>query len=136
MTLKWNLVTKGLRPHEQLRQKLQQKVRKLETHLEHFPPDAVLLQVGLERHPKKVWFTAGLTLRLPSNILRAEKTGPDPVPAFDSAIKALLREIAVLKSALRRESTWRCPSRHQVEPPRVASLYPFKRSVPLMAAAA
>ncbi len=106
MTLKWSLVTKGLRPHGQLQQKLRQKIRKLETHLEHFPPDAVYLQLALERHPKKVWFTAGLTLRLPSNILRAEKAGPDPVPAFDQGVRALLRELTVLKSALRRESQW------------------------------
>ncbi len=106
MRLKWNLVTKGLRPHSQLQEKLQQKIRKLETHLEHFPSDAVHLAVNLKRHPKKVWFDAALTLRLPSNVLRAEKFGPDPVPAFDQAVKALLRELAVLKSALRRESDW------------------------------
>ena len=106
MKLKWNLVTKGIRPHGQLETKLQQKVNKLETHLEHFPPDAVQLQVNLERQPKKVWFVAALTLRLPSNILRSEKGAPDPVPAFDQAIKALLREITVLKSELRRESQW------------------------------
>jgi len=107
MTLKWNLAAKGMRPHLQLRQKLQPKIRKLETHLEHFPPDAVFLEVHLERHPKKPLFGVGLTLRLPSNVLRADKFAPDPVPAFDQAIKALLREVAVLKSALRRESEWK-----------------------------
>jgi ribosome-associated translation inhibitor RaiA len=106
MTLNWNLVTKGMRPHGQLLNKLQQKIHKLETHLEHFPADAVHLQVSLQRHPKKVWFSAALTLRLPSNVLHTEKVGPDPVPAFDLAVKALLREVAVLKSSLRRESEW------------------------------
>jgi ribosome-associated translation inhibitor RaiA len=106
MTLKWNLVTKRMRPHGQLQRKLQEKISKLETHLEHFPPDAVQLQVNLEQHPKKPLFLAALTLRLPSNTLRAEKQGSDPVPALDQAVKALLREIAVLKSALRRESQW------------------------------
>ncbi len=111
MTLKWTLVTKGIRPHGQLQKKLQQKIRKLENHLEHFPEDAVHLQVNLERQSKRVWFISALTLRLPSNILRAEKGSPDPVPAFDLAIKALLRELAVLKSALRRESDWQRTSR-------------------------
>lgn len=106
MKLKWNLVTKGMRPHGQLQNKLQQKINKLETHLEHFPTDAVHLQVNLQRHPRKPLFAAGLTLRLPSNILRAEKAGEDPIPAFDHAVKALLREVAVLKSALRHESQW------------------------------
>jgi ribosomal subunit interface protein len=106
MTLKWTLVTKRIRPHDQLRNKLQQKISKLEAHLEHFPTDAVQLQVSLERYPKKLLFEAGLTLRLPSNILRAQKSGADPVPAFDNAVKALLRELSVLKSDLRRESRW------------------------------
>lgn len=107
MNLKWALFTKNMHPHGQLRRKLQQKVQKLETHLAHFPPDAVHLQVNLEKHPRKIWFGAGLTLRLPSNMLRAEKFGPDPITVFDQAIKALLREVAVLKSSLRRESDWK-----------------------------
>src|SRR5262249_51835310 len=112
MTLKWNLVTKGMRPHGQLQKKLQQKITKLETHLEHFPADAVQLQINLERHPRKLWFVAALTLHLPSNILRAKKSAEDPITAIDQAVKALLRELAVLKSALRRESQWeRTPMR-------------------------
>jgi len=111
MLLEWNLVTKGIRPHTQLRKKFQQKVNKLATHLEHFPKDAVYLKVNLESHPKKPLFVAALTLRLPSNILRAEKSASDPVPAFDQSIKALLREIAVLKSALRHESQWKRATR-------------------------
>ncbi len=113
MKLTWSLVTKGMRPHGQLRTKLQQKIGKLETHLEHFPQDAVHLQISFERHPRKVWFAAALTLRLPSNILHAEKSGADPIPAFDLAVKALLREVAVLKSALRRESEWKRASRSE-----------------------
>ncbi|HEY5914524.1 MAG TPA: HPF/RaiA family ribosome-associated protein [Verrucomicrobiae bacterium] len=104
MRLNWSLTAKGLRPHSQLRQKLRQKIRKLENHLEHFPADAVFLEVHLEKHPKKALFGAGLTLRVPSNQLRAEKSGADPVPAFDQAVKALLRELGVLKSALRHET--------------------------------
>ena len=107
MKMKWALLTKGMRPRGQLQTKLQQKINKLETHLEHFPADAVHLQVNLQRHPKRDWFSASLTLRLPSNILHAQKYGLDPVPAFDQAVKALLRELVVLKSALRRESAWK-----------------------------
>lgn len=116
MTLQWSLVTKSMRPHGQLQGKLQQKITKLQAHLEHFPSDAVHLQVSLQRHPRKTWFVATLTLRLPSNILHVQKAGADPVPAFDQAIKALLRELAVLKSALRHESEWQ-----RVVPPSVLS---------------
>ena len=77
MTLKWNLVTKGMRPRAQLQTKLKQKIAKLETYLKHFPSDAVHLQVSLERHPKRAWFATALTLRLPSNVLESKKSGPD-----------------------------------------------------------
>jgi ribosomal subunit interface protein len=106
MKLKWTLVARHMRPHGQMRGKLEQKIRKLEKHIEHFPADAVHLQVQLERHARKLDFEVALTLRLPSGVLRSEKTGSDPVAAFDQAIKVLLRELAMLKSALRRESQW------------------------------
>jgi len=106
MKLNWNLITKGMRAHLQLKNKLADKIKKLETHLDHFPPDATHLQINLEKNPKRELFVAGLTLHLPSNTLHAEKSGADPVPALDQAIKALLREIAGLKSALRHESDW------------------------------
>jgi len=106
MKLKWTLVTRGMRPHGQLRRKLQEKITKLESHLEHFPGDAVQLQVNLEKNPKRDLFTAGLTLYVPSNTLRVGKSAVDPIPAFDQAVKVLLRELAVLKSALRHERDW------------------------------
>jgi ribosome-associated translation inhibitor RaiA len=111
MKLRWALFTRNMQAHGQFRQKLQQKIRKLEAHLSHFPSDAVHLQVNLERHPKKPLFGAGLTLRLPSNLLRAEKFAEDPIPAFDHAVKALLREIGVLKASLRHERQWQAASR-------------------------
>jgi ribosomal subunit interface protein len=114
MTLKWNLVAKGMRPRLQLQEKLEQKIAKLETHLEHFPQDAVHLQVSMERHPKREWFGTALTLRLPSNILESKKTGADPITAFDLAVKALLREVAGLKSALRRENDWQRVARRKL----------------------
>ena len=113
MKLNWTLVAKRMRLHAQMKNKLQDKINKLEKHIEHFPSDAVHLQVNLERHPKNLSFDAALTLWLPSNVLRAEKSGPDPIPALDQAIKALLREVAVLKSALRRESQWQNPARRE-----------------------
>lgn len=106
MTLKWNLITKGMRPHYQIRRKLAEKVGKLETHLAHFPADAVHLQVVLEKNVRKDQFEAALTLYLPAKVLRAAKAAADPVPAFDQAIRVLLREISMLKSSLRHESEW------------------------------
>src|SRR5580765_6646216 len=112
MTLKWTLITKRMRAHGQLQKKLQEKISKLETHLAHFPEDAVHLQVNLEQNPMRSLFLSALTLRLPPNTLRAEKRALDPITAFDHAVKALLREIAVLKSSLRHERDWQ-PSRRR-----------------------
>jgi ribosome-associated translation inhibitor RaiA len=133
MKLKWSLNVKHMHPHGLLKQKLEQKVQKLETHLEHFPADAVHLLVSLERHPKKTWFAAALTLHLPSNTLRAEKFAADPVPAFDLAIKTLLRELAVLKSALRRESEWKRSMRRAFQGTAGPSLYAIKPAEVAMA---
>lgn len=112
-----------MRPHSQLRAKLEGKIDKLEAHLEHFPEDATQLHVTLNRHPKKRWFTVALNLHLPSNTLHAEKTGDDPVPALDHAVKALLRELSGLKSELRRETSWKPDAAASAAaPPRLARL--------------
>lgn len=107
MKLTWNIVTKNIHPHAQLQAKIREKIVKLERHLQHFPPDAVHLQIALSRQPRRGQFTASLTLRVPSNILHAEKSAVDPIPALDRAVKALLRELSALKSELRRESLWK-----------------------------
>ena len=112
-TLPWNLVTKHLHGHELLRKKLRKKISKLERHLQHFPPDTVHLHIALERHPKKERYTAALTLRVPSNILRGEKSGPDVIKAFDDTVKALLRELESLKAELRRDTFWKRKGRRE-----------------------
>jgi ribosomal subunit interface protein len=106
MTLNWSLASKHMRPHGQLRERFQLKVMKLEKHLSHFSSDAVHLQVKLVKDPRKTWFTATLTLSLPTGAMSAQKSAEDPIPAFDHAIKALLREISSLKATLRRKNDW------------------------------
>ena len=44
----------------------------------------------------------------------SQKSGPDPVPVLDRAIKALSREVAVLTSTLRRESDWERVARRKL----------------------
>ncbi len=93
--------------------KLRQKIGKLEKHLKHFPPDAVHLQIVLEKHPKKTLHTVGVALRVPSNVLHAEKSAPGLIEAFDEAIRAILRELAGLKAELRRERFWKRKARRE-----------------------
>ncbi len=106
-TFPWNLVTKNFPGPVLLRNKIHQKISKFEKHLKHFSPDAVYLQIALERHPKRKRFLVALTLRVPSNILRSEKSGPDIIKAFDQAVKASLRQLQGFKSKLRRDSLWK-----------------------------
>ena len=94
----WNIVTKGFHAHEQVHQKVRSALSKLERHLEHFPSDALHLQIVLEKHPRRPQFTAGLVLRVPSNIMHSEHDAPDPVSALNGAVKTLLRQLASLKS--------------------------------------
>jgi len=103
----WNIVRKGFNAHGQVQEKVRSALSKLERHLEHFPSDAVHLQVVLEKHARKPEFTAGLVLRVPSNILRSAQAGPDPASALSGAFKTLLRQFASLKSELRREVLWK-----------------------------
>jgi ribosomal subunit interface protein len=90
-----------------LQDKIREKLAKLERHLQHFPRGAVHLHIALEKNLRKELFRAALVLRVPSNILRAEKSAADPIPAVDYAVKILLRQLAGLKSELRREALWR-----------------------------
>jgi ribosome-associated translation inhibitor RaiA len=82
-------------------------LKKLETRMKHYPAGTIHLQIVLERHPRKPLFAARLTLRVPSNILRSEKSATDVIKAFDDAVKALLRELASLMADLRRETFWK-----------------------------
>src|SRR6266850_3739897 len=112
-SLTWNLVTKNLEGHFLLRKKLHEKISKLEKYLKHFPPGSVHLQVALERNVKKDLHTASLNLRVPSNILHAEKTDSDVIKALDDAVKALLRELEAYKSSLRGEALWKRNARRE-----------------------
>jgi ribosomal subunit interface protein len=116
MKITWNIVSENVAVDDLLRKKLRQKIAKLERHLRHFPPDTVHLQIALARSPKKSLFSAALTLRVPHNILRSEKTARDHIAAFDDAVKALLRELEKLKEKLRREPEWKRKLRRQTLP--------------------
>ena len=70
MRISWNIVTKNISPDNArlpLEKKLQQKIAKFDRHLVRFPPDAVHLQIVLEKHPRKDRYLASLTLRVPEH---------------------------------------------------------------------
>jgi DNA-directed RNA polymerase specialized sigma24 family protein len=59
---------------------------------------------------KKGTYTVKLTLRLPSNILHAEKSDDDLLHAIDAATSALESEVKSLKAELRRDFRWKRPA--------------------------
>ena len=103
----WNIVTKEISLGITLRNRVRRIIAKLEKHLRSFPPDAVHLQVVIEKQLRKELFTTALTLYLPAGVLRTEKTKKDALESVNDAVGALLRELEKLKSKLRREPLWK-----------------------------
>ena len=126
MDIPWNIVTKNLEGHELPAEKLRAKLAKFERHLQKFPPDAVHLQIILEKNAKKDCYTARLTLRMPSNILHVEENAGHLEEAFDRAVKAMLRKLEEQKANLRTERLWKRKARaeklHQLKAAGFAAL--------------
>jgi ribosome-associated translation inhibitor RaiA/DNA-directed RNA polymerase specialized sigma24 family protein len=108
--INWNIVNKNLSPDFTVKEKLARKIAGLGKHLVHFPPETLYLQVMLEKPAKKGTYTVVLTLRLPSNILHAEKSDDDLLHAIDSATIALESELRLLKAELRGDYRWKRPA--------------------------
>ena len=116
MRIPWNIVTKNISPDDArlpLEKKLQQKIAKFDRFLVRFPPDAVHLQIVLEKHPRKDRYLASLTLRVPSDILHSEEAGRDLVGAFDDAVKSLLRKLKSYKTSRHGEKFWKRKERRE-----------------------
>ena len=87
--ISWNIVNRNVCPGLAVKEKLTRKITRLAKHLVHFPPESLHLQVVLEKVEKKHNFTVRMALRLPSNILHAEKSHEHLLGAIDSAAAAL-----------------------------------------------
>lgn len=110
-TITWNIVNKNLTPGDAVREKLRRKIARLTKHLVHFPPDTLHLQVVLQKLAKKETHAVRLTLRLPFNILHAEKSDEDLLDAVDAATSALEREVDSLKGGKRGDYRWKRSAR-------------------------
>jgi ribosomal subunit interface protein len=108
--ISWNIVNKNVSPSVSLKQKLTRKVAVLAKYLIHFPPETLHLQVVLAKLMKRDLYTVSLTLRMPSNILHAEKSSHDLFEAIDSAVAVLLREVKSLNADLPGEYQWKRPA--------------------------
>ena len=98
----WNIVTRNIQPDEWSQREIRQKLARLDEYFKAYSSDKVHLQVLLEKHPKKPLHTAELTLRLPANILRSEKSAPALMTAFNKALQVVLGELETGKGGKQR----------------------------------
>jgi ribosomal subunit interface protein len=108
--ISWNIVNRNVCPGLAVKEKLTRKITRLAKHLVHFPAESLHLQVVLEKVEKKHNFTVRMALRLPSNILHAEKSHEHLLGAIDSAAAALENEVKSFKTALRSDYRWKRPA--------------------------
>lgn len=108
--ISWNIVEKNLVLDARIRERLTRKIATLAKLLVHFPPETLHLQVVLEQIAKTHNYIVRLTLRLPSNILHAEKSSPDLLGAINTAVDALEREVNSFKAELRGDYRWKRPA--------------------------
>src|ERR1700757_912242 len=108
--ISWNIVSRNVSPGLTVKEKLTRKITRFAKHLVHFPPESLHLQVILEKLENKHSFTVRMTLRLPSNMLHAEKSHENLLAAIDSAAAALENEVKSLKAELRSDYRWKRPA--------------------------
>jgi len=107
MSIKWNIVNRTGELYAEVQQKLQNKIGKLEKHLEHFPQDAVYLQVILDARASDKTYEVALNLRVPSDVLHVEKESESLVAALDEGVNTLVRRLKRLKARYRRDHAWK-----------------------------
>ena len=108
--ISWNIVNLNVSADLAVKEKLTRKITRLAKHLAHFPPESLHLQVVLEKLEKEHSFAVRMTLRLPSNILHAEKSHEHLLVAIRSAAAALENEVKSLKAELRSDYRWKRPA--------------------------
>jgi ribosomal subunit interface protein len=93
MNITWNIVANNARVEPETKEQFRERIKQLEQHLGRCPPEAVHLQIVIERNQRTQVFELELNLRLPGNIVRIDNKGPDLIPAFEEAVEALSREL-------------------------------------------
>lgn len=109
----WNIVLENVHIDPLIQKKIRHAIQRLGRRLSNFHPELVHLQINLWKHPKRNQFKVGLTLRVPANILHAERSGYDLIPTLNECVDALVEEIEGLKAELRREVFWKRKHRRE-----------------------
>lgn len=106
MKFAWNILNHTGEALDVATAKMRPKIERLERLLDRFPAEAVHLQVVLDQNVHKKTYRVGLNLRVPSNILHAEKENKSLVRAVDGSVSALVRQLKKVKATYRHEAQW------------------------------
>lgn len=112
MRINWNIVNRSGEAYDAVADRLRPKIAKLEKLLEHFPADAVHLQIVLDTRPADKTYEVSLNLRVPSDVLHVGKESHSLVAAVDEAVHTLVRRLKRLKARYRKDHAWK----HRREP--------------------
>jgi ribosome-associated translation inhibitor RaiA len=104
----------GVAERQPVVREVSRQASRLDRHLKKFDPDLVDLRLSLSRRVRpRPFFSASVTLYLPSIQLHAGEDAAQPVVAVKHAFAELLRELKKFKAKLRGEDKLRRVSRRR-----------------------
>jgi ribosome-associated translation inhibitor RaiA len=110
--MKTHISYQGVSERSPIQREVRRQATRLDRHLKKFDPDLVDLRLGLLRRVRpRPFFSASVTLYLPSTQLHAAEDASQPVVAVKHAFSELLRELKKFKAKLRGEDKVRRASR-------------------------
>jgi len=116
--MKTHISYQGVSERRPIQHEVQRQSLRLDRHLKKFDPDLVDLRLGLSRRVRpRPFFSASVTLYLPSTQLHAAEEAAQPVVAVKHAFAELLRELKKFKAKLRGEDKLRRASRNHRSTP-------------------
>ena len=113
MSMSWNIVNNTGEAFAAVEPRIRTKISKLEKHLAHFPSKSVHLHIAINRNQRRKTYIITLNLRMPSNVLHAQKASSSMVKAVDEAVNVLHRQLGRVMSAYRREPDRKRAARRQ-----------------------
>jgi len=105
--ISWNIVNRTGEAFTTVAEKLRPKISKLAKFLTHFSPDALHLQVVLDRRTADKAYVVALNLRVPSDVVHVEKESQNLWTAVDECVHALSRRLQRLKARYRQDYLWK-----------------------------
>ena len=92
---------------DEIRDRFDREVKKLQRRMNHFPEDGVQLRGVIEARVGKELNTCTLTLRLPRKTLHTTNDGYKLLESLDTAFEDITKQFEKYMTQLRREQFWK-----------------------------